>query len=163
VQRIDEESILTLAPAVHYGPDLVLHDGTTIHPGVPVGELHLARDRVAHLHRTVTQGRVGLALRRELEGTLQRLAHLVTQHPSYRQLEAFRSTTILWKGATRLGFEVLIHDDGWHRALLSWYQQMLLVRDHPLGHRRLRGERWEARTMWLSRHELLRRYAQQQC
>ena len=70
VHRIDEDTILTLAPAVHYGPDLVLQDGTLIHPGAQVGELHLDRARVAHLHRTVRPRQVGLVLRRELAGTL---------------------------------------------------------------------------------------------
>jgi peptidoglycan/xylan/chitin deacetylase (PgdA/CDA1 family) len=161
VKTLNADTILTLAPAIHNGPDLILHDGTMIHPGAQVGELHLDRARVAHLHHTVPQRQVGLVLRRELEGTLQRLAQMVTEHPSYRQLEAFRSTTMFWKEATRLGFEVSVHDPGWHHGLLSWYQQMLLVRDHPLGCRRLLGKRWEARTIWLSRQELLRRYAEQ--
>jgi hypothetical protein len=38
---------------------------------------------------------------------------------------------------------------------------MLLARDHPLGRRRLQGRRWAARTIWLSRRELLRRYGGQ--
>jgi peptidoglycan-N-acetylglucosamine deacetylase len=161
VKKIDETTILTLAPAIHHGPDLVLHDGTMIHPGTQVGELHFDRDRVTHLHRTVTQRHVGLVLRRELTRTLQRLAQMVTEHPAYRRLEAFRSTTMFSKEATRLGVEVSEQDQGWHYALLSWYQQMLLVREHPLGRRRLHGKRWEARTIWLSRQELLRRYAEQ--
>jgi len=161
IKRLDQDTILTLGPAIHYGPDLILRDGTMIHPDARVGELHLDRARVAHLHRTVSQRRVGFALRRELEATLQRLAQRVIERPHDHQLEAFRSTTLFWKEATRLGFEVCAHDIGWHQVLLCWYQRMLLVRDHPLGRHRLRGRRWEARTIWLSRRELLRRYAGQ--
>jgi peptidoglycan-N-acetylglucosamine deacetylase len=161
VKRLGQATMLTLGPAIHYGPDLILRDGTIIHPGAQVGELHLDRARVIHLHRTVPQCQVGFVLRRELEDALRRLAQRVIEHPPYRQLAAFRSTTLFWKEATRLGFEVCLHDIGWHHRVLSWYQRMLLVRDHPLGRHRLRGRRWEARTVWLSRQELLRRYAEQ--
>ena len=159
IRGLDQGAILTLGPAIHHGPDLVLRDDTVIHPGAQVGELHLDRARAAHLHRTVPQHRLGFVLRRELEGTLQRLAHRVIEHPHDYQMEAFRSTTLFWKEATLLGFEVCEHDIGWHQVLLGWYQRLLLVRDHPLGRHRLRGRRWEARTIWLSRQELLRRYA----
>jgi peptidoglycan-N-acetylglucosamine deacetylase len=161
VKRLDQDSVLTLGPAIHSGPGLILRDGTMIHPGAQVGELHLDRARVLRLHRTVPQWRVGFVLRRELEDTLRRLAQRVVEHPPYRQLGAFRSTTLFWQEATRLGFEVCVHEIGRHHRVLSWYQRMLLVRDHPLGRHRLRGKRWEARTVWLSRQELLRRYAEQ--
>jgi peptidoglycan-N-acetylglucosamine deacetylase len=161
VQRLDQDSILTLGPAIHYGSDLVLRDGTMIHPGAQVGELHLDRARLTHLHRAVPQCRVGFTLRRELENALRRLAQSIIERSHYHQMEAFRSTKLFWKEATRLGFEVCRHDIGWHRVLLSWYQRMLLARDHPLGRHRLWGRRWEARTIWLSRRELLRRYAGQ--
>jgi peptidoglycan/xylan/chitin deacetylase (PgdA/CDA1 family) len=161
IETLGQETILALGPAIHYGADLILRDGTMIHPGTLVGELHLDRPRVAELHRTVPQHRLGLALRRELERTLEQLARMVAEHPPYHELEAFRSTTLFWREATRLGFEVNVRDIGWHHGVLGWYQRMLLVRDHPLGCRRLQGRRWEARTIWLSRHELLRRYAGQ--
>ena len=161
VEKLGQDTILTVGPAIHYGPDLILHDGTRIHPDAQLGGLHLDRARLAHLHRTVAQRRLGLPLRRELEDTLQRLARTVIENPDYHQLEAFRSTTLFWKGTTRLGFEVCVHDIGWHHRFFSWYQRMLLVRDHPLGRHRLQGRRWEARTIWLSRRELLRRYAGQ--
>ena len=106
VERLDQDTILTLGPAIHYGSDLILRDGTMIHPDAQVGELHLDRVRVAHLHRTVAQRRLGFALRRELERTLQRLAQTVVEHPHYHGLKAFRSTTLFWREATRLGFEV---------------------------------------------------------
>jgi peptidoglycan-N-acetylglucosamine deacetylase len=161
VKRLDRATLLTLGPAIHYGPDLILRDGTIVHPGARVGELHLDRVQVMHLHRTVPQYRVGFVLRRELEDGLRRLAQRVIERQPYRQLAAFRSTTLFWQEATRLGFEVCVHDTGWHHRVLSWYQRLLLVRDHPLGRQRLRGRRWEARTVWLSRQELLRRYAEQ--
>lgn len=161
VERLGQDTILTLGPAIHYGSDLVLRDGTMIHPGAQVGELHLDRTRVAHLHRAATPRCLGLALRRELERTLQRLARMVVEDPPCHELEAFRSTTLFWREAQRLGFEVCACDTGWHLGLLGWYQRMLLARDHPLGRRRLQGRRWAARTIWLSRRELLRRYGGQ--
>jgi hypothetical protein len=100
VERLGRDTILALGPATHYGPDLILRDGTTIHPGAYVGELHLDRSRVAHLHRTVTEHFLGLALRRELERALQQLAQMVLEHHSYHRLEAFRSTTLFWREAT---------------------------------------------------------------
>jgi peptidoglycan/xylan/chitin deacetylase (PgdA/CDA1 family) len=159
VERLDPEAILALGPAIHYGPDLVLRDGTVVRHGARVGELHLDRSRMPHLHGTIARDYAGLALRRELECTLQRLARAVIEHPQYHGVEAFRGTTLFWRGATRLGFEVCARDLGWHYRVLGWYQRQLLARDHPLGRHRLRGRRWEARTVWLSRQALLRRYA----
>jgi peptidoglycan-N-acetylglucosamine deacetylase len=144
IETLGQETILALGPAIHYGQDLLLRDGTLIHPGAQVGELHLDCPRVAYLHRTVPSHCLGLALRRELERTLQRLPQLVAEHRPYQELQAFRSTTLFWREATRLGFEVSMRDSGWHHGFLGWYQRMLLVRDHPLGYRRLQGRRWEA-------------------
>jgi peptidoglycan-N-acetylglucosamine deacetylase len=158
VEQIGQDTILALGPAIYDGPDLILRDGTMIPPGAQIGELHLDRTRVAHLHRTVASHRLGLALRRELEHTLQQLARMVVERPPYHGLQAFRSTTLFWKEATRLGFEASPRGSGWHLGFLGWYQQMLLARDHPLGRRRLQGKRWEARTIWLSRQALLRHY-----
>jgi peptidoglycan-N-acetylglucosamine deacetylase len=158
VEKLGQDTILALGPAIHYGPDLILHDGTMIPPGAQVGELHLDRTRVAHLHRTVASRHLGLALRRELEHTLRQLARMVVERPRYHGLQAFRSTTLFWREATHLGFEVSTLDGGWHLACLGSYQRMLLARDHPLGRRRLRGKRWEVRTIWLSRQALLRHY-----
>jgi YkoP-like protein len=86
VEKLGQDTILTVGPATHYGPDLILHDGTRIQPDAQVGELHLDRARVAHLHRTVAQRHLGLALRRELEDTLQRLARTVIENPDYHHL-----------------------------------------------------------------------------
>jgi peptidoglycan/xylan/chitin deacetylase (PgdA/CDA1 family) len=158
VEKLGPASILTLGPAIHNGPRLILYDGAMIHPGAHVGELHLDRARLGELHRTVARQHVGLALRRELESTLQRLAQLVVEQPRYHRFEAFRSTTLFWKETTRLGFETCAPDTDWRHRFLGWYQRMLLRRDHPLGCGRLQGRRWEARTIWLSRQELLRRY-----
>ena len=161
VERLGQGTILTLGPAIHYGSDLLLRDGTMLHPGARVGELHLDRTRVAHLHRTVAPRCLGLALRRELEQALRRLARMVVEHPHGYELDAFRGTTLFWREAQRLGFEVGAGDTGWYLGFLGWYQRMLLARDHPLGRRRLQGRRWAARTIWLSRRELLRRYGGQ--
>jgi peptidoglycan-N-acetylglucosamine deacetylase len=161
VERVGQDTILTLGPAIHYGSDLLLRDGTMIHPGAQVGELHLDRARVAHLHRAVAPRCLGLVLRRELEHTLRQLARMAVEHPHGCELEAFRSTTLFWREAQRLGFEVGACDVGWHLGFLGWYQRMLLARDHPLGRRRLQGRRWAARTIWISRRELLRRYGGQ--
>ena len=161
VERFAPEAILTLGLAIHYGPDLTLRDGTMIRHGALLGELHLDRARVARLHRTTPRRRLGFALRRELECTLQQLAHMAAEHRVYHRLEAFRTTTLFWREATRLGFEVCARDRGWHYGFLSWYQRMLLIRDHPLGRCRLRGRHREARTVWLSRQQLLRLYAGQ--
>jgi hypothetical protein len=47
---------------------------------------------------------------------------MVLEHHSHQWLEAFRSTTLFWKEATHLGFEVDARDRGWHLAFLGWYQ-----------------------------------------
>ncbi|HSF32856.1 MAG TPA: polysaccharide deacetylase family protein [Candidatus Tectomicrobia bacterium] len=158
VEKLGQDTILALGPAIHHGPHLILRDGSVISPGAPVGELHLDRTRVAHLHRTVACRRLGFELRRELERALEQLARMVVERPRYHRLQAFRSTTLFWKVATGLGFEVSTCDSGWHLEFLGWYQRRLLARDHPLGRSRLQGKRWEARTIWLSRQALLRHY-----
>lgn len=91
------------------------------------------------------------------------LATLVSTRAALAPLQAFRSSTLFWHEARRLGFELGADEPGWRRRAVGWYQRLLLARDHPLGRRRLWGKGWESRTIWLSRRELLGRYREGIC
>ena len=93
IEQLNRDAVLALGQAMHYGSKLILRDGTKIHRGAPVSELQLDRSRVARLHRTTTRHRLGLALRRELERTLKRLAQIMMEdarYPHWRRFGARR-------------------------------------------------------------------------
>jgi hypothetical protein len=114
IETLGQDTILTLGPATHCGPDLLLQDGTMIQFGTGIGELHLDRWRVAQLHRSVPPHCLGLCLRRDREGALRQLARQLLESPHEGALQAFRSTTLFWKEAERLGFEVCAQRTDWH-------------------------------------------------
>ncbi len=160
LEPITDDGVMALGVIAHQGPPVLLRDGTEVRAGESVGEFHVRRERIIHLHREFSSREVGFALRREMKQALRVLATMVDDHPRYRHLRAYNFTTLYWRTAKAwLGFDPRPIGSPWRRWLLGWYQRMVLARDHPLGPRRLQLTVWEPRTVWLSREELVRRYA----
>lgn len=150
--------ILRLRVTRYRGRPFVLADGTPIHPGAPIGEIHLNNERVAALHNGGR--RVGLAVRRAFHASLVALAERAQESPRHQIARAFTATTIFYHGTERMGFEVRPLPRPLLSRIVGAYQRCLLAYFHPLGRRRPRRQRFrEARQIWISRDALLRRYA----
>jgi hypothetical protein len=150
--------ILRVRLARYRGRPFTLGDGTAVGAGDLIGEFHLSNERAAGLHGG--GGPPGLAFRRAFEASLVALAERAATAPAYRDVRAFTSVTIFHTGTQREGFEIhpLPHPL-WGR-LVGAYERALMAHFHPHGRpqRRRRGRFAEARRIWISRGELLRRF-----
>lgn len=155
---------LRVAGSRYRGPTLTLADGTRIRRGDRIGIIHLHNERVAEFHG---DGRdtpsAGLRSRRAFMASLNELARQVVETQRYTGVKAFMAQTIYHKQTDQVGFEILpIPSLTWSRIVAA-YERALLASYHPLGHRR-RTRRLrvrQARAIWISRDELLRRYARE--
>ncbi len=153
--------ILRVQVKPYRGSPLTLGDGSLILRGDPIGVIHLNNERVSALHAKRGGSRwAGLAFRRAFQASLQALAEGARTTPRYHAVRAFTTTTIFHQGTERAGFEVRPLSRPLLGRLVAAYERGLLIQFHPLGRRRPGRQRFaEARQIWISREELLRRYA----
>jgi peptidoglycan/xylan/chitin deacetylase (PgdA/CDA1 family) len=159
LEPVGDEGVITAGLTAHHGAPVTLGDGTTVVDRDTVAEVHYGRHFLRRLHRHASDRRRAVALRRGSATALRDLAALVISDPRYHAVKALRATSLLWEGAQYLGFEVHPMEGAWARRTLGWYLRTLMARDHPAGRRRLEGRTLEPRVLWMSREELLRRYA----
>ena len=138
-----------------------LGDATSIRLGDLIGDFHLDNDRMVALHEGGRRSRwAGLAFRRAFHASLEALAEQVGNNPRYREVRAFTTTTIFHEGTDLMGFKIRPLSNRWGARLVGAYQRSLITLFHPLGKRRPGRSRFvEAREIWISREELIRRYA----
>ncbi len=142
------------------GPAVTLADATHVRPGDTIGILHLHNEQVARFHGDGSNTpAAGLKFRRAFVASLRELARRIVQSERYAGAKAFMSETILHQGTQRAGFEIFpLGSSAWSR-LVAAYERALLARYHPRGRRMASRTRFsEARAIWISRNELLRRY-----
>jgi hypothetical protein len=150
--------VLTLDRRRYRGPEQRFPDGTLLHPGDPIGELHLQNRRVLGLHaRTRHPLAVGLAFRQRLIASLRVLARRAASEPLAGELRAFHAHTILTTGAERLGF-VVVDGAPAHDPIRTLYFHLLLCRYHAAGFRRWPRRLRPTRQLWITAAELRRRY-----
>lgn len=151
--------ILRVQVRPYRGRPFTLADGTEIRRGDLIGVFHVHNERVSRLHQTRESRWAGLAFRRVFVASLQALADRAQDTPRYRGVKAFTSTTIFHQGTERAGFEVRPLSAALVSRLVATYERSILKQFHPLGrHRPGRPRFAEARQIWISRQELLRRY-----
>jgi hypothetical protein len=145
----------------HRAPVLTLGDGSRVARGDRIGIFHLNNERVAELHGDGSETPVAaLRSRRLFTVSLSELARQVREGDRYAGVVAFTTQTIFHQATQRLGFDILpFRSSTWSR-LVALYQRSLVASFHPLGRRWRKRRRFdEARAIWISRSELLRRYA----
>ncbi len=153
--------VLRVRVTRHRGRPLILGDGTSIRRGDPIGAFHLDNKRMAAFHEGGRRSRwAGLAFRRAFRASLEALAEQVGNDPRYRGVKAFTATTIFHQGTERLGFEARPLSRRFMARPVAAYERTLIALFHPLGRQRPGRRRYgEARQVWISRDELVRRYA----
>lgn len=155
---------LRVEVAPYRGPALALADGTEVQRGDRIGVIHLNNEQIARLHGDGSDTPIaGLKSRRLFVASLRELARQVVETQRYTGVKAFMAETIYYKQTYQVGFEILpIPSLTWSRIVAA-YERTLLASYHPLGRRR-RTRRLrvrQARAIWISRDELLRRYARE--
>ena len=143
------------------GRPFTLGDGTQIRRGDLVGDFHLDNERMAALHEGGRRSRwAGLAFRRVFHASLLALAEQALTAPRFHGVRSFTTTTIFHEGTGLMGFEIRPLSSRFGARVVAAYQRSLITRFHPLGKQRPSRRRFgEARQIWISRDELVRRYA----
>jgi YkoP-like protein len=139
---------------------LRLADGTVLRRGARIGVLHLDNGRALALHGSgLDPGQIGFEFRRLVLSSLRALATQAVDGGPLAQLQAYSVTTLFHHRLPRLGFAPAPGDPSIGRQLVSRYERALLSSLHPAGRARLRrGDRDEARRLWISRQALLARF-----
>lgn len=136
-----------------------LPDGTRIAKGDPVCRVHLRNDPVARSGNSGVSRRtwgVIKGLRVDLELLARRAAEGTLTHRG-NPVKALTSTTLLFRGARRLGFEVWPRPESWRLELERMYMLGLLDLYLP-GRIPDPAGSFEVGEMWMSRAALLARY-----
>lgn len=153
--------VLRLHLHAYRGPTVSLSDGTVVRSGDPVAEVHVDNAQVERLHRQVDDPRrMGLQFARLLTDALVALAAYLQQNPQVPAVAVFGST-LYWRGAERLGWEVRDLPRGFQRWFLNAWLRFLVWYYHPEGARRTFGRErlTHVRQIWISRRRLLELYA----
>jgi hypothetical protein len=156
----DPAVLLAYNRCVYHGPDLALRSGETVRDGDPLLELHFRREALLPLMQDGDPLRMGLGLARLGDRDLPRLARAVEQDPGLRDIRAFHAVSLFHRGVRRWGFEVMPVEGKLEERWFTWWQRLLMARDHAHGrtHVQAHAQKLVVRHIWLSREELLRRY-----
>lgn len=154
-------SIYRLALRRYHGRDLHLPGGTVLHKGDYYAELHLNNDYILELtdQSNSTAGR-GFNLLRSVQEAMPVIARYLAEEPRYQKAKAILGTTLMHRGADRLGFAVYDPKPGIFSWLARWYEIWLLILFHPDGPKRYKKYKHKLtlKQVAMSRAELVRRY-----
>lgn len=144
----------------HAGADVVLKCGTRIGAGDPVMELHFRREGLAPLAEHTDAAGLALGLLQLADREVPRLALALETDPRFASVRGMHALTLFHRGIRRYGFEVFPVPEKHLEVWFTFWQKLLLRRDHPHGARAAAGQGEEAvvRHVWVSRAELIRRY-----
>jgi peptidoglycan/xylan/chitin deacetylase (PgdA/CDA1 family) len=153
--------IYRLALRRYHGRDLHLPDGAVLQKRDYYAELHLNNDYLLELTKQndSTAG-MGLGLTRAGQNAMPAIARYLTEEPRYQKAKAILATTLMHRGAERLGFSIHDLKPGIFPWLARWYEIWLLILFHPDGLKRFKKHRRKLtlKQLAMSRSELMRRY-----
>ncbi|MCR4429362.1 MAG: hypothetical protein NUV68_08535, partial [Caldiserica bacterium] len=144
----------------HYrGPGITLEDGTRIHKGEVVGELHTDNRMLGEMKKHFEDPvQFYVELLRRMRLSLRELEKICNLEPKLLGVKAFRGTTLLHEGAKRLGFEVYPIEtpakEFWETRIQLFFLKRYLGED-------FKGEKRKkliSKRIWLSREKLKKIY-----
>lgn len=144
----------------HRGPEIVLKCGTRVRAGDTVMEVHFRREGLAPLAAQADSTGLGLGLLLLADREVPRLAGELARDPRFAEVKALHALTLFHRGIRRYGFEVFPVRERPVERWFTWWQKLLLRRDHPHGEKAVAGsgEAAVVRHVWVSREALVRRY-----
>lgn len=146
------------------GPLLRLSDGTQVERHCDCLELHFRREAFLPLSGSADPALLALDLLRRVNRELPLLAEALQKRPEFSTIRAVHALTQFHRGIGRYGFDVLpVHSSAEERWFTFW-QSLILMRDHPSGQaaaaRLVEGR--VVRHVWAGRDALIQRYAASQ-
>jgi hypothetical protein len=164
LQYVDKESgnIFRIVVLRYNGRPLETSDGKLIQDGDYIARLHIHNCKLAQLLRGIEdENRMGLIVLREIRKSLPRLAQVLVHHPKYPEIKGLIGTTMLYRGAKPLGFDVADMERGFYQQFKTVFLKLMLFLFHPEGMIRLKRkpEYLVPKKVYISVDELMRRYA----
>lgn len=162
IQRGGTDSIFHYRKRKYRGKTLQFSDGRTIENRDEVIELHLDNKM---LFRLMMESRslmhVAILLIREVEKALPKLADQLAGKADYNNVRGLYGITMINKGASQFGFNVIELDPGLFDSLTRFYLKLLMFVLHPSGKTRLKGDsrKLSPRILVMSMEELVKRYS----
>lgn len=127
-----EYGICKMFVTKYRGPSIACQDGTWLHSGDWVGELHLDNRIIMDLLRTHDANAVALHIARQTRGSMRQICAELKTLPQLSEVKALQGITLLHRGITHgLGFETHPLKKGTLRSLTTSYLRLLLSVFHP--------------------------------
>lgn len=157
----DPDSLIAFNLFTHKGPELALRCGTVVRAGDRVMEVHFRREALLPLMADGSPGGMGLGLLRLGDRDIPRLARALAEDPRLQDVRALHALTFFYRGISRYGFEVREVEQPLVRLWFTWWQRLVMGRDHPAGgaHVRANRDKLVTKHIWLSRAALIQKYA----
>jgi len=155
------ENLFRVQVVPYHGPLLQTPDGALIQNGDLVCKIHLYNCLLMRKLQGIThQNRLGLLTLREIRRSLPGLADYIRTHPAEPYIKGVVGTTILYRGATQLGFTVAELPPSVFNWLKNRYLLWMLGICHPEGKRRLRRnpEKLTVRQLFMTKEQLYEKY-----
>jgi hypothetical protein len=152
-----EDNIFRIVRKKHTGPPLKTHSGEWIRPGDEIIKIHLYNyglaKQVVQYHTEVS---LALYLKKYMKESLVGLCEYINELPDNQNIKAIIGTSMLNRGADRLGF--CLHDV--QRSIFYWLKgfmyRFIYIMVHPYGMKYLKknGYRLKSKHLVMSVNEL---------
>lgn len=138
---------LYLVPKVHKGRTVAIDDGTVIHKGDHIFEIHIINTNLDKLD--TSYGNLFIMLKQELTQV-----GVIMQTEEYRKYKALLSVTLLHRLARRVGFTVIEIENPLKRRMVSLGENILRSALRK-GKNEKDGKKRIAKECWISKDQIL--------
>jgi hypothetical protein len=111
-----------------------------------------------------SKNRIQLATKivRQTQKSLPYILHMIETEPKFSKVKGLYGVSMIYRGATHLGFSVHDLPEGWFARITQIYLKFLLFALHPDGSDRLKihTSLLVPKTITMSRKQLTERYSQ---
>jgi len=162
IKPVRTDSIISVQLRRYKGYPITLGDGSKVKAGDKIIELHLNSAWFRQRRKlSLVASRLHWEALHCFAKDLSYLAEQMVNGMFDSGVTALHGVTLLHTGTKRLGFQVMPLPTTLWKKLVRFYLTGLMQIHHPLGKERLKamGKPLEVKGVWLSRAELLRRYA----
>lgn len=156
------DNLFRVVRKTYKGPPLKIRDGTIIFPGDEIIKIHLYNFRIAQEIREYPSEVAYIHhFKRTLESSLRGLCAYILTLPDHGRIKGIMGTTMLNRGAHRLGFTLCEVSPSWLYRARGLLYKLIFVLIHPLGWRYLKrhGHKLKSKHVVMSLATLKERYS----
>ncbi len=160
-----EDNLFRVQILRYSGKPLLASDGQNIQAGDLICKIHLHNCLLMQKLKGIThQNRLGLYTLKEIRRSLPGLAYYVRTHPDEPLIKGIVGTTILYRGASQLGFSIAEMPPTFYNHMKNGYLLWMLWMCHPEGKHRLQRnpEKLRVKQVFMTKEQLYQKYGGQQ-